>query len=125
MASADNVPCPVCDAAIYSPCIGGKFHPERVEALAFERKNFTTDSLASWKQKYTKCRVCGDKVDFATYCNALSRKEPRTCSSFCSRQEREVQNKLACCNQAKRIKCVCNAAFECPEHGRTHHGTHD
>jgi len=30
-----------------------------------------------------------------------------------------------CCPAAQQVPCVCTVAFNCPEHGQSHHGTHD
>lgn len=30
-----------------------------------------------------------------------------------------------CCKLAKPMFCVCAYAFDCPEHGQRHYGTHD
>jgi len=37
----------------------------------------------------------------------------------------EIVARHGCCKQARLINCVCMYAFDCPEHGAKHIGTHD
>ena len=46
-------------------------------------------------------------------------------SFYVSRCARHSISEYACCDQAKRLNCVCYSAFTCPEHGTRHVGSHD
>jgi len=45
----------------------------------------------------------------------------------CSARDNEAPkcHTRACCEKAVLIRCVCDCAWSCPEHGSAHHGTHD
>lgn len=39
--------------------------------------------------------------------------------------EVDLMYRNACCEKAFRVYCVCSASYECEEHGRHCHGSHD
>lgn len=58
------------------------------------------------------CQKCGTKIDIRDhpYCHACNLKR--------------LQNVGRCCEKATHLSCVCNRAWKCPEHGKTHIGIH-
>ena len=76
-----------------------------------------------WLQEYQKCRVCGKELPEELFVHAVDRHEAQTCSSKCTRKE--LIERYACCSKARMMNCVCMYAFNCPEHGETHIGSHD
>jgi len=70
-----------------------------------------------------RCKVCKKELSELQKQWAKRHYEETTCSPECRRKE--LVRQFACCEKAVLIGCVCAYAFECPEHGQTHVGTHD
>lgn len=62
---------------------------------------------------------CGHQPDFNP---AMSFKVGEKHNCFKCKKE---LNEFACCEQARKVFCVCAYAFMCDKHGQTHVGTHD
>jgi hypothetical protein len=78
----------------------------------------------TWFHKYMTCRVCGKPLIMGLLREALRRYETLTCQSGdCNKKD--LVRQFGCCEKAEPIGCVCAYAFNCPEHGETHIGTHD
>jgi hypothetical protein len=89
-------------------------HPHKVEQYCRSE---------DWIKNYENCRLCGKPLPEERFAFALSNFTKGLCSVDCFYQEEK--NRFACCDNAKRIHCVCAAAYSCPDHGETHVGTHD
>ena len=52
---------------------------------------------------------------------------PKLLQEACQARQNELPkcHPKACCEKAEIINCVCEIAWNCPEHGTRHHGTHD
>lgn len=85
------------------------------------------DVVGDWFHRYLSCRVCGKPLFVGLARWRLSRYETGTCAGVRGRRcaQKELVMRHGCCEKARPVACVCAYAFECPEHGRRHVGTHD
>lgn len=59
------------------------------------------------------CTQCGNEIEMEHH-------------SLCSKcRISRIKNQYRCCEKAEPLSCVCYQAWQCPEHGETHIGTHD
>jgi len=72
---------------------------------------------------YKHCRVCGQRVSASHERKARRNISNAICGPECYAKER--LKRVACCEKAVEVHCVCDISIECPDHGRKCHGTHD
>lgn len=89
------------------------------KALKYRLNFLLKDRLFDYKH----CRVCGGDVSEPHETLARRNITDAICGPACYAQER--LNRVACCELARQVHCVCDIKTECPIHGSRCFGTHD
>lgn len=89
------------------------------KALKYRLNYLLKDRLFDYKH----CRVCGGDVSEPHETLARRNITDAICGPACYAQER--LNRVACCELARQVHCVCDIKTECPIHGSRCFGTHD
>ena len=79
--------------------------------------------MTDWKEHYRHCPHCGNEHTAYMFEWACKKHERIFCSTECRLADQK--KRLACCDKAEQISCVCTYAFQCPIHGTHHLGSHD
>lgn len=78
-------------------------------------------------QPYYQCEECQKPLTPGLGGFARDRIERMVCGAKLCQQKRDVRWGRICCLKARRIPCVCERAYKCPDHcpNGIHVGTHD